>query len=70
MPDPSSGTYVAALVVSICSATVALLGLLANLALYKVSGATLKVQLVFSYAEDGGRKWSTSGRGRPAFADI
>ncbi|WP_264889333.1 hypothetical protein [Mycobacterium kiyosense] len=50
MADPVSGLSIAALVVSICSATVALLGFLANLALYKLSGARLKVQLVFCYA--------------------
>lgn len=62
---------VAALVVSICSAVVALLGFLANLVLYKLSGARLKVQLVFCYADEDGRQtWSTTGRGRPAFTDI
>lgn len=71
MLDPSSGTSVAALIVSICSAAVALLGFLANLALYKLSGARLKVQLVFCYADEGGRQtWSTMARGRPAFTDI
>jgi hypothetical protein len=68
--DASSGTSVAALIVSIASATVALLGFAASLWLYRLSGARLKVQLVFCYAEDGRRTWSTSGRGRPAFADI
>jgi hypothetical protein len=69
--DPTSGISIAALVVSICSATVALLGFLANLALYKLSGARLKVQLVFCYADEGGRQtWSKTGRGRPAFTDI
>lgn len=71
MPDPSSGTSVAALIVSICSAAVALLGFLANLTLYKLSGARLRVQLVFCYTDEGGRQtWSKAGRGRPAFADI
>lgn len=71
MADPTSGLSIAALVVSICSATVALLGFLANLALYKLSGARLKVQLVFCYADEGGQqRWSTTGRGRPAFTDI
>jgi hypothetical protein len=61
---------VAALIVSICSAAIAFFGFLANLALYKFSGARLKVQLVFCYAEDGRRTWSSSGPRRPAFADI
>jgi hypothetical protein len=68
--DPNSGISTAALIVSICSATVALGGFLAQLALYTLSGARLKVQLVFSCAEDGSRTWSTSGGKRPAFADI
>ncbi len=60
----------AALIVSICSATIALFGFIATLALYKFSGSRLKVQLVFSYAEDGRRTWSSTARNRPAFADI
>jgi hypothetical protein len=65
VPDPSSGTSVAALVVSICSAAMAFFGFLANRALYKFSGARLKVQLVFCYAETGderGARLGPSGR--------
>ena len=47
------------------------LGFLANLALYKLSGARLKVQLVFCYADESRRQtWSKTGRGRPAYTDI
>ncbi|WP_142391479.1 hypothetical protein [Mycobacterium sp. ENV421] len=67
-PDPF---VLAAFIVSICSASITLLGLAWQLTLYRLSGARLKVQLVFCYTDDGGHMtWRTAGRGRPAFADV
>ncbi|WKG03068.1 hypothetical protein [Mycolicibacterium sp. HK-90] len=61
---------VAALIVSISSAAITLGGLVAQLILYKLAGARLKVQTVFCYAEDGPRLWSATGRSRIRFTDI
>lgn len=67
-PDPLA---VAAFIVSICSASVAFVGVVWQLTLYRLSGARLKVQLVFCYTDDVGHMtWSTTGRGRPTFADV
>lgn len=61
----------AALVVSICSATVTLGALIAQFILYRLSGARLKVQLVFTYAEDGIRSWSVGPTRKPIlFSDT
>lgn len=67
-PDPLA---LAAFIVSICSASITLLGLAWQLTLYRLSGARLKVQLVFCYTDESGiQTWRTSGGRRPAFADI
>lgn len=54
----NSGLTTAAFVVSICSAAITLSGLTWQLWLYRLQGARLKIQIVFSYAEDASRTWS------------
>ncbi|MEZ0341532.1 hypothetical protein ACAG25_16290 [Mycobacterium sp. pV006] len=68
-PDPLA---IAALVVSICSATVTLFGLVWQLTLYKLQGSRLKVEIAFCYLTDFGMTVTLRGPGRrtPTFADL
>lgn len=73
-PDPSGPDPLAliALIVSICSATVTVLALVWQLALYKLEGARLKVEIAFCYLADYGMTLTLRGPGRkaPTFAEL
>jgi len=65
-------TATAALIVAICSATVTLTGLLWQIALYRLQGARLKVQIAFCYRSDTGMTITLTGPGRraPTFEEL
>ncbi|MDX1870966.1 hypothetical protein SBI67_02425 [Mycolicibacterium sp. 120266] len=68
-PDPLA---VIALVVAACSALITLFGFAWQLALYKLQGARLKVEIAFCYLTDHGMTLTLRGPGRrtPTFAAI
>lgn len=75
-PDPPPGPdplALAAFIVSICSASVTLLGLVWQLTLYRLQGARLKVEIAFCYLTDLGMTITLRGPGHrraPTFAKL
>ncbi len=70
MPDSDSAKATAALIVSICSASFTGIGLILQSILYRLSGARLKVQLVFGYRADHGLTIIYTGRRPPKWEDF